>query len=215
MNLGQIKQKIRMMGRHYFGSDSDRDPFGLESIIFESANQIARKTDCLVGRRYLDIIAGTSDYCSPDIYKIRVLKVKDDSGDYFQPTLYSFSNQMVDEYRYRTPQTVPDVVVLRGMNAIILYPPPAAAVTQGLLVEGYAQPGAYWAYDSTGTALANTDATECPLPDVAHDCLVYCTLYMRALQMRDGDGLQLFKTEYLDRLGAVESFAATYARRAV
>jgi len=27
--------------------------------------------------------------------------------------------------------------------------------------------------------------------------------------------LQLFKTEYLDRLGAVESFAATYARRAV
>ena len=84
-----------MMGRHYFGSESDRDPFGLESIIFESANQIARKTDCLVDRRYLDIIAGTSDYCSPDIYKIRVLKVKDDSKtksefseDYFWVFLY-------------------------------------------------------------------------------------------------------------------------------
>jgi hypothetical protein len=101
------------------------------------------------------------------------------------------------------------------MNAIILYPTPSMPVTQGLLVEGYAQPGEFWEYDSTGTALPNTDSTECPLPDVAHDCLVYCALYMRALQMRDGDGLQLFKTEYLDRLGAVESFAATYARRAV
>lgn len=215
MNLGQIKQKIRMMGRHYFGSESDRDPFGLEFTIFESANQIARKTDCLVGRRYLDIIAGTSDYCSPDIYKIRVLKAKDSSGEYFQPQLLSFSNQMVDEYRHRTSDSVPDVIVIRGMNAIILYPTPSVAVTQGLLVEGYSQPGAYWAYDSTGTALANTDATECPLPEVAHDCLVYGTLYMRALQMRDGDGLQLFKNEYLDRLGQVESFAATYARRAV
>jgi hypothetical protein len=215
MTLGQIKQRIRMMGRNYFGSEADRDPFGLEFVIFETANQICRKTDCLVGRRYLDLDANVTDYCAPDIYKVRVVKIKDNDGDYFQPQLYNFSNQMLDEYRYRDTQVLPDAVAVRGMNAISVYPAPMANITQGLLIEGYAQPGEFWVYDSTGTAVANTDASECPLPDVALDCLVFGSLYMRCLQMRDGDGISLFKNEYLDRLGAVESYAATYTRRAI
>lgn len=215
MTLGQIKQRIRMMGRNYFGSEADRDPFGLEFVIFETANQICRKTDCLVGRRYLDLEAGVHDYCAPDIYKIRVVKIKDVDGDYFQPQLLNFSNQMLDEYKYRDTQQLPEVVALRGMNGIGVYPAPSSLITQGLLIEGYAQPGDTWAYDASGVAIVNTDNTECPLPDVAQDCLIYGSLYMRCLQMRDGDGITIFKNEYMDRLGAVESYAATYARRAV
>jgi len=215
MNLGQIKQKVRMMGRHYFGSDSDRDPFGLDYIIIESANEIARKTDCLVGRRYLSLVAGTSDYCAPDIYKIRVLKVLDESSEYWQCRIINYSDQIVDRYRHQPAKSVPDAAVIRGMNGITLYPVPSTDVTNGLLVEGYAQPGDYWAYDTTGAALTNTDATECPLPTVAHDCLVYGVLSMRAMQMRDKDGMAIFKQEYLNRLGEVESYAAMYARRTV
>jgi hypothetical protein len=101
------------------------------------------------------------------------------------------------------------------MNGITLYPTPSTDITNGLLVEGFAQPGDYWAYDTNGTALTNTDATECPLPAVAHDCLVYGVLATRSLQMRDKDGMAIFKPEYMNRLGEVESYAASYARRTV
>ena len=55
MNLGQIKRNVRMLGRNYFGTDADRDPFCLDYLIIEQAYQIDRQTDCLVGRRYLDL----------------------------------------------------------------------------------------------------------------------------------------------------------------
>ena len=203
------------MGRTYFGSDSDRDPFGLDYIILETANEISRKTDCLVGRRYLSIVGGVSDYCAPDVYKIRVFKVADQSGDYVQLKLVNYSNQLVDQWRSQTPDNYPQVASLSGMNRISLYPTPTSNITNGILIEGYVQPGDNWAYDSSGNPLTNTDGTTCPLPEVAHDCLVYGVLYTRSLQMRDKDGIAIFKPEFLDRLGQVESFAAMYERRTV
>jgi len=215
MNLGQIKQKVRMLGRHYFGGEHDRDPFGLDYIIIEAANDIAKKTDCLVGRRYLPIVGGTSDYCSPDIYKIRVIRIKDQSGDYVDIKLATFSDQLLDDFRNQPAETVPQYCSVHGMNKIVLLPPPSSNITNGLLVEGYAQPGDYWQYDSNGNPVANTDTTECPLPIVAHDCLVFNALYLRAMQLRDVDGMAIYKNEYLDRLGHIESNAAMYTRRSV
>jgi hypothetical protein len=215
MNLGQIKQKVRMLGRHYFGGEHDRDPFGLDYIILEATNDIARKTDCYVGRRYLSTVGGTSDYCSPDIYKIRVIRIKDQTGDYTEIKLASFSDQILDDYRNMQPEYVPQFCVVHGMNKIVLMPPPSTSVTNGLLIEGYAQPGDYWQYDSNGDPVANTDTTECPLPEMAHDCLVYNVLYLRAMQLRDMDGMTIYKGEYLDRLGHIESNAAMYVRRSV
>lgn len=215
MNLGQIKQKVRMLGRNYFGTDADRDPFALDYLILETANQIARQTDCLVGRRYLSLVAETRDYCAPDIYKIRVIKIMNDNGDYTKIRLYNFSNQMVDVWRNKASQPYPEVATFRGMNGITLYPAPQSDITNGLLIEGFMQPGDYWQYDSTGAALPNSDTTECPLPDVAHDCLVFGVLYNRAMQFADPNGMAIFKGEYMDRVGQVESYAATYGRRTV
>lgn len=215
MNLGQIKQKVRMIGRHYFGSEHDRDPFGLDYIIIEAANDIARKTDCFVGRRYLSTVGGTSDYCSPDVYKIRVIRIKDETGDYNEIKLASFSDQILDDYRNEIPQSVPQYCAIHGMNKIVLLPPPSVSVTNGLLIEGFAQPGDYWQYDSNGNPLTNTDATPCPLPEMSHDCLVYNVLYLRSMQLRDVDGMSIYKNEYLDRLGHIESNAAMYIRRSV
>ena len=102
MNLCQIKQKVRMIGRHYFGGEHDRDPFGLDYIIIEAANDNGITVYPLhdgVGRRYLSTVGGTSDYCSPDVYKIRVIRIKDETGDYNEIKLASFSDQILDDYR--------------------------------------------------------------------------------------------------------------------
>jgi len=56
-------------------------------------------------------------------------------------------------------------------------------------------PGEYWAYDVNGNPIVNTDATECPLPVVAHDCLIYGVLADRAMQMMDPNGMQIFKAQ--------------------
>jgi len=195
-------------------TDADRDPFGLDYLIIEQANQIARQTDCLVGRRYLDLTADVNDYCAPDIYRIKVVKILDTLNEYQKVRLFDYSDQYIDYWRNLPSDTRPEIVVFRGMNNISVYPAVLATVTNGLLIEGFAQPGDNWAYDSTGTALPNTDATECPLPDVAHDCLVYAVLQARAMQMGEMNGYQIFKAEYMDRLSSVDAFASTYARRA-
>ncbi len=215
MNLGQIKQRVRMLGRNYFGTDADRDPFGLDYIIKESANQIARNTDCLVGRRYLSLVAGQTIYATPDIYKIRATRFLDSNGDYVQPRMYNYGDQMLVALANKPAQAWAEAVGIRGMNEIAIYPTPSVAVTNGVMVEGYAIPGEYWAYDSSGNPIVNTDATECPLPVVAHDCLIYGVLADRAMQMMDPNGMQIFKAQYMDRLGQVESYAAMYMRRTV
>jgi len=214
MNLGQIKRNVRMLGRNYFGTDADRDPFGLDYLIIEQTNQIARQTDCLVGRRFLDLTASVKDYCAPDIYRIKVIKILDTNNEYQKVRVFDYSDQYVDNWRNLPDDVRPEVVVLRGMNNISVYPAVTTTINNGLLLEGYAQPGDYWAYDSAGNAITNTDATECPLPEVAHDCLVYAVLQARAMQMADPNGMQIFKPEYLERLAMVENYASTYARRA-
>jgi hypothetical protein len=215
MNIGQIKQKVRMLGKNYFGTDADRDPFALDYLIIESANQIARQTDCLVGRRKLSVVAGEADYCSPDLYKIRVIKILSDANNYSKIRIYNYSDQMIDYWRNAGSQLVPDVAVIRGMNAITLLPTPSAAITDGLLVEGFCIPGDNWEYDVNGNPIVNSDTSECPLPVVGHDCLVFLVLYNRAMQMMDANGMAIFNKEYLERLGQLESYAATYARRTV
>lgn len=214
MNLGQIKRNVRMLGRNYFGTDADRDPFGLDYLIIEQANQIARQTDCLVGRRYLDLTVDVNDYCAPDIYRVKVVKILDTSNEYQKVRLFDYSDQYIDYWRNLPSDTRPEIVVFRGMNNISVYPAVSSTVANGLLIEGYAQPGDNWQYTTTGTALPNTDATECPLPEVAHDCLVYAVLQARSMQMGDMNGYQIFKAEYIDRLSMVDNFASTYGRRA-
>jgi len=215
MTRGEIKRRIRLLGRHYFGSDSDQDPFGLDLLIVEVANQIARSTDCFTGRRYLDLVADTSEYCAPDIYRVRNVQVKNTGGNWERMRIFDAYNRKVDMVRNDGSSAYPTLAVFTGMNKVSVYPPPASAITQGLMLEGYAIPGDYWQYDVNGNAQTMTDATECPLPDIAHDCLVYGVLAQRAMQSKDGDGFQMFQAQYVDRLGMVESFAATYARRTV
>lgn len=215
MTRGEIKRRIRLLGRHYFGSESDQDPFGLDLLIIEVANQIARSTDCYNGRRYLDLAIDTSEYCAPDLYRIRNVQVKNTGGNWERMRVFDAYNRKVDMVRNAGSSAYPTIAVFTGPNKVSVYPPPATALPQSLMLEGFAIPGDYWEYDSLGVAQPMTDSTVCPLPEVAHDCLVYGVLAQRAMQSRDIDGFNMYQSQYTDRLGMVESFAATYFRRAV
>lgn len=214
MTRAELKQRIRVLGGHLFNTGFDQDPFGLDVLLIEQANQIARATDCLVGRRYLDLVANEDEYCSPDIYKIRGIYYLDGT-DYYRLRQVNFSSTDFDSQRNDTTSSTPDVCAVYGMNRIRVKPAPSAALTSGLMVEGYCQPGNIWQYNTSGTIDTSvpTEDHECPLPVVAHDCLVYAVLHARAMQMRDAGGIQLYFPEYQRRLGDVEAFAATYHTR--
>jgi hypothetical protein len=216
MTRAQLKQRIRVLGGHLFNGMPDQDPFGLDLLLIEMANQIARSTDCLVGRRYLDTVADEDEYCAPDIYKIRGIYFLDNS-DYIRVRQVNFSSRIFDSQRNTTTSSTPDVVAVYGMNRIRFKPAPDSVITNGVMLEGFMQPGDIWQYNSSGTIDTSvaTEDHECPLPNVAHDCLVYGVLMTRAVQMRDQGGISLYSAEYQRRLGDVEAYAATYHTRAV
>ena len=216
MTRAQLKQRIRVLGGHLFNGMPDQDPFGLDLLLIEMANQIARSTDCLVGRRYLDTVAGEDEYCAPDIYKIRGIYFLDGS-DYKRVRQVNWSARIFDSQRNNTTSSTPDVVAIYGMNRIRFKPAPDSVITSGVMLEGFMQPGDIWQYNTNGTIDTSvpTEDHECPLPNVAHDCLVDAVLMTRAVQMRDQAGIQLYSAEYQRRLGDVEAYAATYHTRAV
>jgi len=216
MTRAQLKQRIRVLGGHLFNGMPDQDPFGLDLLLIEMANQIARSTDCLVGRRYLDTVANQDEYCAPDIYKIRGIYFLEGS-DYNRVRQVNWSARIFDSQRNNTTASVPDIVAVYGMNRIRFKPAPDSVITSGVMLEGFMQPGDIWQYNSSGTIDTSVAAEdhECPLPNVAHDCLVYAVLMTRSVQMRDQAGIQLYSAEYQRRLGDVEAYAAMYHTRAV
>jgi len=83
------------------------------------------------------------------------------------------------------------------------------------MIEGYSIPGDTWTYDTSGNpSTTPADQQECPLPSIAHDCVVYGVLYKKAVQQRDMEMVPYYQGEYEKRMGMVESFASTYGRRA-
>ena len=216
MTRANLKQRIRVLGGHLFNGMPDQDPFGLDLLLIEMANQIARSTDCLVGRRYLDTVAGQDEYCAPDIYKVRGIYFLD-NGDYKRVRQMNWSTVEFDSRRNDTTASIPDLVIVYGMNRIRFKPAPTNAITSGVMLEGFMQPGDIWQYNASGTIDTSvpTEEHECPLPQVAHDCLVYAVLYQRAMQLRDVPGMQIYLGEYQRRLGDVEAYAAMYHTRMV
>ena len=216
MTRANLKQRIRVIGGHLFNTGADQDPFGLDLLLIEMANQIARSTDCLVGRRYLDTVAGQDEYCAPDIYKVRGIYFLD-NGDYKRVRQMNWSTVEFDSRRNDTTASIPDLVIVYGMNRIRFKPAPTNAITSGVMLEGFMQPGDIWQYNASGTIDTSvpTEEHECPLPQVAHDCLVYAVLYQRAMQLRDVPGMQIYLGEYQRRLGDVEAYAAMYHTRMV
>lgn len=216
MTRGEIKRRVRLLGRHYFESDLDVDPFGLDLLITTVTNDVARNTDCYWSRRYLDLSANTSEYCASDLYRIKNVFALQQDGEYKRLMLVDWYD--AKNWQYRSPSDsapIPTHAVVFENIRMRFWPMPSTNSSNGVMIEGWAIPGDYWLYDTSGNAVAMDDTQECPLPDIAHDAVVFGVLYYKALQVRDGEMIAVYRDEYEKRTGMVESFTATYARRAV
>ena len=215
MTRAEIKRQVRLLGQHYFSGDLDQDPFGLDLLVNETTNDVARLTDCFIGRRYLDTVYGTDEYCASDLYRIKNVMVLNDDGNYKRMRIVEWYEGNNDVYRRDVQPSTPTHALIFGPNRIKLYPSPSVSTTNGVMIEGYAIPGDTWTYDVNGNPVTTlTDEQECPLPSIAHDCVVYGVLYKKAVQQRDMEMVPYYQGEYEKRMGMVESFASTYARRA-
>jgi hypothetical protein len=215
MTRSEIKRQVRLLGQHYFNSALDLDPFGLDLLVNETANDVARKTDCFIGRRYLDLVANTDEYCASDLYRLKNIFVSDTLGEYKRLMLVEWYEGDNERYRRDGSTTYPTHAMVFGMNRMRLWPTPITNLTNGVMIEGYGIPGDVWTYDVNGDpSTTPADQQECPLPPIAHDCVVYGVLYKKAMQQRDMEMIPYYKEEYEQRLGMVESFASTFARRA-
>jgi hypothetical protein len=215
MTRSEIKRQARLLGQHYFSGDLDQDPFGLDILVNESANDVARLTDCLIGRRYLDIDSTTDEYCSSDLYRIKQIMVLNTDGNYKRLKLVEWYEGNNEFYRRDTLPSIPTHAIVFGGNRIKVYPGFAVDTPSGLMIEGYSIPGDTWQYTVGGSpSSVPVEDQQCPLPIVAHDCVVYGVLYKKAIQQRDMEMVPYYQGEFEKRLGMVESFAATYARRA-
>ncbi len=215
MTRSEIKRQVRLLGQHYFNSALDLDPFGLDLLVNETTNDVARNTDCFIGRRYLDLVANTAEYCASDLYRVKNVFISDTLGEYIRLMLVEWYEGDNERYRRQGNATYPTHAMVFGMNRIRLWPTPAVALTDGVMIEGYATPGNTWTYDVNGNpSTTPADEQECPLPSVAHDAVVYGVLYKKAMQQRDMEMIPYYRDEYEKRTGMVESFASTFARRA-
>jgi hypothetical protein len=210
---GEIKRRVRMYYPESPGSTGWDDPFALDSLIKDAANEVARLTDCYEDIRYLDVTAGTQTYCSPDTYRPVAVFIKNSSGDWERMRVMRSHDDNFDQFRFDQQADPSTHVGFRGGNQLLLAPTPSVTRAAGLMVEGYCQPGEYWVYDSGGTAQAPTDSDECPLPVWAHDAVVYNVLAKRAEIAREFNASEIFRRQYKTHLGDAEAKAGLYRAR--
>jgi hypothetical protein len=213
MTRGEIKRRIRMYYPESPGTQGWDDPFALDSLIKDAANEVARLTDCYEDIRYLDIVANTQVYCSPDTYRPVAVFAKDSSDNWQRLKVMRSHDDNFDQFRFDSASDPCSHVGFRGGNQLLLAPVPSVTRSAGLMIEGYCQPGEYWVYSSGGVAQAAADSDECPLPVWAHDAVVYHALTKRAEIAREYPAAETFRRQYRTHLGDVEAKAGLYMAR--
>jgi len=131
--------------------------------------------------------------------------------------LATVDRQTGGDWRSDSASDPPCRIALRGVNQWELSPPPSTSRADGLVMEGYAEPGDVWSYDEDGVAEALTDDSPCPLPDWAQSrgIIVAGVLARRFRRYRDYNAADRYRVEFAELLGSVEKHAALYARRCV
>lgn len=213
MTRGEIKRRVRMYFPESVGTQGWDDPFALDSLVKDAANEVARLTDCLEDVRYLDVTAGTQTYCSPDTYRPTAVFIKNSSDSWERMRVMRSQDDNFDQYRFDSQADPPTHVAFRGGNQILLGPTPSVTRAAGLMIEGYVQPGEYWVYNSGGTAQPVADTDECPLPVWAHDAVVYNVLVKRAEIAREFNMAEMFRAQYRKHLGDAEAKSGLYQAR--
>jgi hypothetical protein len=134
------------------GSSGWDDPFALDQLVKDVANEVARKTDCYEDVRYLDIEEDVQVYCAPDIYRPVAVFAKDSSDVWNRLFVLRSHDDNFDSVRFDTAADPVTHVGFRGGNQLVLAPTPSTTRAAGVMIEGYCQPGEYWVYDEDGVA---------------------------------------------------------------
>jgi hypothetical protein len=203
------RQEMIIQGRdllgEFFGTAGDADPFAWSRLVNTAADEIARATDCFYTTATADLVSGQSEYCAPQITKVKAVSVLDSSGA--RRTIGSATIQAMDDWssswRDETAGT-PSVWIPTGLNQIVLYPAPSYAQVGGLVLEGYGVPGASWAAMSAA----------CPLPDRAHMAVVYKSAMLRIIQNPTPENLarrKMLQDEYDGQKGKLEAEVRRFA----
>jgi len=213
MTRAEIKRRVRMYTPESPGSSGWDDPFALDQLVKDVANEVARKTDCYEDVRYLDIEEDVQVYCAPDIYRPVAVFAKDSSDVWNRLFVLRSHDDNFDSVRFDTAADPVTHVGFRGGNQLVLAPTPSTTRAAGVMIEGYCQPGEYWVYDEDGVAQTPAETDECPLPVWAHDAVVYGCMARRAEIARDFNAAAMFRSEYRSLLGDVAANAGLYRAR--
>lgn len=179
MTRAEFRARLRRRLKEVPGTDAYLDPITLDELMDEAVGEVASKTDACYGQRTTDTEAGKSKYCLPDLYKVKVVLVKDvPDADYSR--LRTFTSGRFADLKIGTrwrnsvapDRGKPTYAVFEGTNRVHLYPAPAVAVPDGFLMEGFYRPNRTdWSEDDD----------ECPLAMFtgAEDCAIWWAMYLR------------------------------------
>jgi hypothetical protein len=175
MTRGKMEDELATRIGEYLGTTVNDNPFARRRAVWRSADKVAEATMCLHTGRTLSLVADQEEYCPPDLLAITSVLFKD-SNDYWT-NLPTETRARMDKmtgglWRNDTTSTYPRLAVVTGPNRVRIYPTPSANVAIGLRIEGYYKAGETWVYDSSGVAQTPTTADDCPLPTMAHTCVL-------------------------------------------
>jgi hypothetical protein len=185
MTRQQITSEVRDLLVEFKGEPGFDTPFGLDLLVTQAANDVARATDCYEVAITGNLTSGAMDYAGPytAVYKPKRVYCGDGAGN----TVYLDCITIDDFNRWRwkfvNPSTgaanvgIPAYYMIYSVEDIRLLPTPNYSVTNGLTVEGFAYPSLTWA----------ADTAPCPLPVESHMTVAIRAALMRCAQFPSAD----------------------------
>lgn len=230
MTLGKMDQMLQELLQEFEGTDAVGDVFSRRRMIQRATDYFAQEADGFWYAFQEPVVNGQSQYCVPQLYKLRSINFCDVNGCFY-PMLPKSTGEMDGAFGYYnwrnwtvgTVQSAPPYAVIDGMNRILLVPPPAVPnpivspqVAPIIEFEGYAIPSEAFQTDGkTPLFAALTD--ECPLNSACHPGIVYQAIYERLMQRPTPDNLRRMpvverqRDRYLgDFCGFARSFTPPY-----
>lgn len=158
----EIQRGVALRLRQYAGSDFETNPFLLDDLTSEIADEVARRTFCYYRAFVADLKSGTANYSTPQaapgaqemfyVDEVRIIAADGTRHLLDQRTL-DWIQFEATAWREEGESGTPTVWDYHE-PCITLYPTPNYDKTEGLLMAGYCIPGGMW----------GDPDSECPLP---------------------------------------------------
>jgi len=163
------------------------EAFSADTQLDRAADDTCYKTDCYFSVQQEALVANQAIYCAPKVYKPKNYEVIDINGNTLplgRDNTRSFNNRF-PQWQSWVAQDPPNWVVQDGLNYLTLAPTPSMDRANGLIITGFCA--------STLPKAGHTnhqwdlDTDECPLPQIAHSCVVAGGTFYKLQQMISQD----------------------------